>query len=954
MKAVTTLLMAALAVAQVIDDIGYGEEIVEYGATSGYGAIECGGHNDCGAGTTTWESSSSSEEYISKLNDDTDAFVTSLAQWISDSTGANFAVDSSFTVHTEGAEWSESCGDLSVHSAFKVLESFIEHPKDAKKNIKEAAPLEWRPSEDCVKQREYLFLDGGAHAEFKVSCGQQLLVEAIAGGGGFYVPTCGGKKQYVGGALASIDIEHEIEISGEVHAGKRLQGNLFRNRQKNSFKVLDDLKETTQACAANGTLKVSGVAGGGWTQKYITTDNRIITSVVGYAESFSIVPENAIDTGDDVSEQGYDYDDEIDDDDDDDTTVVTTSVAPVPTPAATKPLVTGTPAPTTDEPDFDDETPAPTTVSTTVVPTTSVAPTTTTQAPAPTPAVTKPKVTITPAPTTDEPDFDDETPAPTTVSTTVAPTVAPTVTPETTIATTPAPVPTPAATKPKVTITPAPTTDEPDFDDETPAPTTVSTTVVPTTSVAPTPTTQAPAPTPAVTKPKVTITPAPTTDEPDFDDETPAPTDALVVANLTANATDVIVYPSSYETPAPTDALVVANLTANATDVIVAPPTPTDALVVDNSTSKVTTDVIVAPAPTPAATKPAVAGTPAPTTGEPDDEDETPAPTDALVVGNNSTANTTETVVYPIDETPAPTDALVADSANGTNATDVIVVISTPAPTDALVVDNSNATKNTTTDVVVAPAPTPAATKPTVAGTPAPTTDEPDVDDETPAPTHAIVVDSSNSTTNATDVIVSSTPAPTDSLVSPSNATTTTDVVVAPAPTPAVTKPTVASTPAPTTDEPDETPAPTDALLATDASNATAADDATIVASTTALVSLSRHVSKAYLDAGKECAALNPSSVCQSKRLAAKLQTKMQHMDYATIDMTAVYNRSSSTAWRVSMDTTVLGSIAAACVLFYAAVRTVRRRAGYVGIPQANGAAPAQATGGVNWPWYGP
>ncbi|RHY55928.1 hypothetical protein DYB34_001413 [Aphanomyces astaci] len=310
MKVVTTLLMAALAVAS---------------------------HEPSDSGATEWKSKGSSEDYIAKLNDDTDEFVTSLAQWISDATEINFSIDSSFTLHTEGAEWSESCGDLSVHSAFKVLKSFIEHPTDATKDIKKAEPLQWRPDDDCVDKREYVFLDGGAHAEFKVLCGRALLVDAIAGGGGFFVPLSRGKDKYAGGALASVDIErHQVQVAGSIRSGKRFHGGLFENNVANAFKVLADLKSTTQACATNGTLKVVGVAGGGWTQKYIKKHGGVVTSVVGYAESFSILPEGAVDIADDPI-------------------AVPITDAPAPTPVVTAP------APTSNQPDLEEVTPEPTT-----------------------------------------------------------------------------------------------------------------------------------------------------------------------------------------------------------------------------------------------------------------------------------------------------------------------------------------------------------------------------------------------------------------------------------------------------------------------------------------------------------------------------------------------------------------------------------------------------------------
>ncbi|KAF0684250.1 Aste57867_23776 [Aphanomyces stellatus] len=211
--------------------------------------------------------------------------------------------------------------------------------------------------------------------------------------------------------------------------------------------------------------------------------------------------------------------------------------------------------------------------------------------PRPTPAATKPSSVGTPAPTTNEPDDEENfepTPKPTTPLTTVASkTGAPTTT-----GATAAPVPTPAATKPKAVLTPAPTTDEPDFDE----PITDCGNLVPCTmadgrivecqnpnhrqcchgvpydtwvhvvpsqgavtqscctdasgnplvvvgTACPTTSTIAPAPTPAATKPKVVTTPAPT-DNDEEDDETPetrctaADFDASHQAAIMSSSTD--------------------------------------------------------------------------------------------------------------------------------------------------------------------------------------------------------------------------------------------------------------------------------------------------------------------------------------------------------------------------------------------------------------------------------
>ncbi|KAG9410209.1 hypothetical protein AC1031_018242 [Aphanomyces cochlioides] len=1006
MKAIVPLLMAALAVAQYRNDIGYaeqvgyGEEEASYGEeATGYGeeseeTEESSGYGasgeESGYGVTQWESSASSEAYIAKLNADTDGFVTSLAQWVSDSTGVNFAVDSSFTLHTEGQEWSESCGDLSVHSAFKVLESFIENPKNAKKDIKQAAPLEWKPSKDCVKKHEYLFLDGGAHAEFKVYCGKEILVEAIAGGGGFYVPLCSGKSEYVGGALASVEIEHEIEVAGEVHAGKHLKTGLTKDRNHNAFKVLADLKETTQVCANNGTLNVVGVAGGGWTQKY-RKDGDIITSVVGYAESFSIIPENA----DESQIGGYGYGTEE------------PSEAPTPVPSSSEPLAE------------------------------------------PTPAVTVPEIVATPEPTEGEPDYGygEETDSPTTTPVVVDKLVDNNTTNTTTEDVIVAPAHTPAVTVPAEVATPEPTQVEGDYDE-----TEVPTTTIPVDNLVDNNTTNtttddvivAPAPTPAATVPTEVATPEPTEGEPDYGygEETDAPTTTIAVDNLVDNNTtnttntpidDVIVAPPTPAVTVPEEVAIPEPTEGDADygygEETEAPTTTiaVDNLVDTNSTNTTTDDVIVAP-PTPAVTIPEEVATPGPTQGEVDYEE----PTTTLPVDNLVDTNTTNTTIDDVIVAP-PTPAVTVPDATSTpepteGAVDYGYGEETDVPT-TLAVDNlvdNNTTNTTTDDVIVSPAPTPAVTVPEAA-TPAPTQGEADYSDEPTTLAVDNLVDNNTTNTTSGDVIVApptpavsvpdaaSTPEPTegssdygysnetevptdapttlavDNLVdtNTTNPTSTDDIAL---PTPAPSEPEDATTPEPTTAAGDYgyenvTDAPTDNLVdanstanATDAivslpdagygeettesgyseetsdagygvdANATNTTEGAIDV-TSSLVALSRRVSKSYLDAGIECAAMNPSSVCQSKRLASKLHLQLQRISYASIDMTSVYNPSSSTGkWSLTFETSAASLVMAACVILFVTIRTQRRRAGYVGIPQSSDARPAQA--GLNWPWY--
>ncbi|OQR99667.1 hypothetical protein THRCLA_21803, partial [Thraustotheca clavata] len=241
-----------------------------------------------GQDETSWDSPKSTSKYAELLNRDTDKFVSSVADWASRIADKKLEVDSSFTVRTDGHEWSETCGDLSAHQAFPVLESFLDKPAEAHSSLKQATPLEWRPEDECVNKNPLESLDGGAHAQFDIFCGEKHLAHAISGGSGFYAPNHRGNN-YVGGAKAAVHIGDEIELAGELHAGSRFHGNMHTYQvPKDASRVVDNLHATMRDCAQDGSLVIQGVAGGGWTQHYKDSHGKRLKSVVGYANSFTL------------------------------------------------------------------------------------------------------------------------------------------------------------------------------------------------------------------------------------------------------------------------------------------------------------------------------------------------------------------------------------------------------------------------------------------------------------------------------------------------------------------------------------------------------------------------------------------------------------------------------------------------------------------------------------------
>ncbi|EQC34560.1 hypothetical protein SDRG_07885 [Saprolegnia diclina VS20] len=253
MKAVGSLVMTALAAQTAADHLTVGD--------------------------AKWTAPTSMDKYVKLLHKDTDAFVADVAAWVSRVADDKIETDASFAVRTDGREWSESCGDLSAHKAFHVLESFVDAPASAALSLKQATPLEWRPEDDCVAQRDFESLDGGSHAEFSVHCGKERLVHAISGGSGFYAPRGRHGDKYVGGAKAAVVVGDDIELSGVLYAGKRFKGKMETfHVPKHADKVVDDLHKAIRRCARDGDLVVSGVVGGGWTQRYTNKKGKHVKS----------------------------------------------------------------------------------------------------------------------------------------------------------------------------------------------------------------------------------------------------------------------------------------------------------------------------------------------------------------------------------------------------------------------------------------------------------------------------------------------------------------------------------------------------------------------------------------------------------------------------------------------------------------------------------------------------
>ncbi|TMW62713.1 hypothetical protein Poli38472_005331 [Pythium oligandrum] len=228
------------------------------------------------------------------LQQDTESFIADLRDWaigiVGGTNTSELIVDSEFTLTTTGeVDVRRPCGDLVSHQVFSVLKEFIEDPKDAELTKKLAKQILWHPSRECVRNHQTIEVDGGAHAEILVACGDTPLMNATSASGGI-------SRKIFG---------HNIEASGAIVVVDFLNGTVttfgasgplgthlnLRNIPDDVDEILGNLTDTVRECAANSTLVIRGVVGGGWRQEHASWgswDDEVETSVVGYAEAFEL------------------------------------------------------------------------------------------------------------------------------------------------------------------------------------------------------------------------------------------------------------------------------------------------------------------------------------------------------------------------------------------------------------------------------------------------------------------------------------------------------------------------------------------------------------------------------------------------------------------------------------------------------------------------------------------
>ncbi|GAB9470864.1 hypothetical protein Gpo141_00008096, partial [Globisporangium polare] len=439
--------------------------------------------------------------FVDKLQSDADAFISDVKTWITgvagDSPQSEVVVTSEFSLETKGDfDVDTPCGNLTAYKTFSVIKKFLDDPQHATLDDAAANSIMWHPSTTCVGRSNSVEVDGGSHVEFVATCDDELLLNVSSASGGV-TKTVFFKKVETTGAFVGVDF-NDGDITAVGATGRLISKLKLRQIPNKVDQVLQTWTQKIRGCAAQNKLEITGVVGGGWTQKYSrfgALSGAFDTYVLAYAESFKITYQ-ALPTEAPIP-------------------VLPVTEAPTTQPPVTEPPVTN--APVTEPPAT--ETPA------TETPETEAPTDTPTDAPSEAPATKEPD---TEAPTSEEPATeapDTEAPA------TDEPATPETEAPDTKQSDTEAPTDSPDTTEPETDApTDAPVTTEPD----TVAPDTTDPTVAPDTME---PVTEATTDAPDTSEPgseeptDVPVTDAPDTTEP----STEAPTDA---ADTTEPVTD--------------------------------------------------------------------------------------------------------------------------------------------------------------------------------------------------------------------------------------------------------------------------------------------------------------------------------------------------------------------------------------------------------------------------------
>ncbi|KAJ0412247.1 hypothetical protein ATCC90586_006633 [Pythium insidiosum] len=223
------------------------------------------GHKSCADGQST------SIRFAHKLQQDTESFIADVRDWLTSVVGdvedSRLDLDTTFTLTTTGpVSLRRPCGDLVAHKSFNVVKKFIEDPANAELSEHCARSLLWRPSEECWYVHDSIEVDGGAHAEFEISCGSSVLLNASVAAGGIT------RKVFwrhvdASGAMVAVDLWNgeitSVGATGPLHAIIKV-----RDIPHDVDSRLQEWRDAVHECAANHTLVLRGVVGGGWRQEF--------------------------------------------------------------------------------------------------------------------------------------------------------------------------------------------------------------------------------------------------------------------------------------------------------------------------------------------------------------------------------------------------------------------------------------------------------------------------------------------------------------------------------------------------------------------------------------------------------------------------------------------------------------------------------------------------------------
>lgn len=232
--------------------------------------------------------------FVDKLQSDVDAFISDVKSWLvgvaGESPQSEVVVTSAFALETKGDfDVDAPCGDLTAYRTFPVIKKFLDNPQYATLDNAAANSIMWHPSKTCVTRTNSIEVDGGSHVEFVATCGDKLLLNVSSASGGV-TKTVFFKKVETTGAFVGVDFS-DGDIRAVGATGRLISKLKLRQIPDKVNQVLKIWSDTVRSCAAQNQLEITGVVGGGWTQKYSRYGGLVgafDTYVLAYARSFKI------------------------------------------------------------------------------------------------------------------------------------------------------------------------------------------------------------------------------------------------------------------------------------------------------------------------------------------------------------------------------------------------------------------------------------------------------------------------------------------------------------------------------------------------------------------------------------------------------------------------------------------------------------------------------------------